>query len=709
MSCQIHAVLAEQLAGVARAAGREHREVVVAHPRVAAEEALGEQGGGGDGRRVLEDVEVAVEVGDEHPLDGIGGVDGHDPVVGPVVAPQQRPVHAGHLLARQRLARLDRLVDGELELGEHHLPEEGAPDALEHRAQVEESLVVADVLAQQVLLQQELVGDGGDLGRERGIAARLPGLPLVGEPGVDGVPPLVGERREVGEPAVVVEQQVGVDVVDVAEHVRARRLPRLRVDVHPAALEPLAQQVLVVGAEGRGRRQGQGRRLVDAELAVERGQRRVDVVVVQVVEAQHAPADAEVAVQRRQVAAGRVEQGAVDGGGDVGAGQRRLQRAAVTPHPGVEDVGLHLRVEQLPEGRLVGLPGAPEPVEHELAVAAVLRRPVQGVGGLVEGHLLTGGQGDGGERHVRAGQQGVDALGALHHGAGGRDDLLGLVRQGVRRVPQGVAQVERVRGEARLLGDEALDRLRPDAQQLGRDERDGLAEPRPEGGGEAPALLRRRHPAVLVGLEERVDEEPRQLPVGGGDGVERLSQGRGALAEAPLVAGQRLDPLLEGGAGRVPGVDVGIDLAEVPLDLLGGGRFHGRGGGGGCRRHRQWFTRWFGDSRLPGRTWNRCAARTAMPDALPGTDGSSPRWHHSINDRTGLVRRNGAARGDASRAPKKAAGGPGNRGIGSVAAQRRRRPIQPDRNRAVARRRRYDPCPLPVSCRRTYFRMPPCR
>ena len=108
-------------------------------------------------------------------------------------------------------------------------------------------------------------------------------------------------------------------------------------------------------------------------------------------------------------------------------------------------------------------------------------------------------------------------------------------------------------------------------------------------GGEAAALLRRRHPAVLVGLEERVDEEPRELLVGGGDGVEGLAQGRGALAQPPLVAGERLDPLLEVGAGRVPGVDIGVDLAEVPLYLLGRGRLGF--GGGGCRRHRQWFTR----------------------------------------------------------------------------------------------------------------------
>ena len=149
----------------------------------------------------------------------------------------------------------------------------------------EEAFAVREILGQEVLLQQDLVGDGRDLGGERRVAGRLVGILLLGQHRVHGVAPLVPQGRDVVVLAVVVQQQIGVPVVNGAVHVRAGRLALLRIDVHPVAHESLAQQGHVLVAERRGGGDGQGTGLAEIERPRRRHERGVDVVVAQLVEA----------------------------------------------------------------------------------------------------------------------------------------------------------------------------------------------------------------------------------------------------------------------------------------------------------------------------------------------------------------------------------------------------------------------------------------
>ena len=372
-------------------------------------------------------------------------------------------------------------------------------------------------------------------------------------------------------------------VVDRAVHVRAGRLAGLRIDVHPVAREPVAQQPPVLAAERRGGGEGQGLGLVEVEGPVRRDERRIQVVVAQLVEAEHAPAQSEVAVQRRQVAVGRGDQRAVDGGRHVRSGQRRVEGAGVAPRAGLEHVRLDVRVQRLAQRRRVAAPGLPERVEDQLAVGALAGRAAPRVGRLIEPHPLAGRQRDGRKRHVRGREQGEHPLRPLPHRARARDHRLGLVGQRMRLPAQDVADVEGVPRQLRLRPQAALDGRRADAQQLRRDEAGRLLERGQQQRGLPAPLLRRGHPPVLVGGEEGEHVEPDEVLLRRADRVERLGQHRGALAEPPLEPRQFRDPRLQARLVRPPGLEALVDLGQIPLDLRRrrrvrpGGRGRGRG------------------------------------------------------------------------------------------------------------------------------------
>ncbi|MXZ33115.1 MAG: hypothetical protein F4Z20_07200, partial [Gammaproteobacteria bacterium] len=113
--------------------------------------------------------------------------------------------------------------------------------------------------------------------------------------------PFVGEGRHRLVVVVVVEQHVGVHVVDRAVHVRARALAGLRVAVHPLLRQAVFEQFEVLLAEGFQRGEGDLRRAFEVEDAGFRlHQGRIDVVIAQVVDAEQAAAQFEIAVEQRQ-------------------------------------------------------------------------------------------------------------------------------------------------------------------------------------------------------------------------------------------------------------------------------------------------------------------------------------------------------------------------------------------------------------------------
>ena len=238
-----------QLVRIIRAAGAQHRQEALARRLALGQDRVGEVGRADHRGRVLVHVEIVVKVRDEGPFDAICRVDLHHSLRLAVVGAQQAAVHLGHPCAGQRPALLELLVDRELELGKHHLAEERGANRLECDAQVVQLLRPALGVRHHVVGQQHLVADRCRLGDEGRVAGFFERLRAVGQQRMHCMAPFVRENRQRVVVAVVIQQQVRVYVVRRAVHVAPGRLARVRIDVHPAALEAAPQQAEIVFAQ----------------------------------------------------------------------------------------------------------------------------------------------------------------------------------------------------------------------------------------------------------------------------------------------------------------------------------------------------------------------------------------------------------------------------------------------------------------------------
>ena len=133
-----------------------------------------------------------------------------------------------------------------------------------------------------------------------------------------------------------------MDVVDRPRGVGARTLAGPGEGVHPPVLETLPDRGHVLAPQRLDGFQDQGFPTLDGEAQVGLHQGRVDVIVAELLDAQHAGAQLEVAVERGEVGVGLLDEGAVDGLGNVVAVQGRRQAGGILPGLCVEEIALHL-------------------------------------------------------------------------------------------------------------------------------------------------------------------------------------------------------------------------------------------------------------------------------------------------------------------------------------------------------------------------------
>ena len=194
------------------------------------------------------------------------------------------------------------LVQAQLELGKLRLPEDRSLDVLEVAAEDRQPRVVVLHLLEHVVDEQRLVERGGDLGDEDRVIGGGVGLRLCREIALHRVAQLVGQRAHVVVLAVVVDQHVRVDAED-AVRVGARTLAVVREQVDPALGECLLDGGRVLVAERLHRVEHELLRVFRRVREVHRRhERRVEIVVVQLVHAHHALAQLQIAMERGQVA-----------------------------------------------------------------------------------------------------------------------------------------------------------------------------------------------------------------------------------------------------------------------------------------------------------------------------------------------------------------------------------------------------------------------
>ena len=166
----------------------------------------GRQSGG-----ILVDVERAVEVGDPQALQFELVVDDEP---GSEIGIEQSPVETADVLERQRLAGFGRSVCQPLELGEHRLPDNRGPDAVDLPGEDRRPLARGSRPRQERPGEELLVERARYLGDEDRVAGELVGLGLRREPRVHRMPRLVGEREHVLDPLLLeVHEDVGIGII----------------------------------------------------------------------------------------------------------------------------------------------------------------------------------------------------------------------------------------------------------------------------------------------------------------------------------------------------------------------------------------------------------------------------------------------------------------------------------------------------------------
>jgi hypothetical protein len=286
---------------------------------------------------------------------------------------------------------------------------------------------------------------------------------------------------------------------------------------------------------------------------------------VQIVgEPHHLLAQPQVAMERRQVLVHAVDQTRVDGGRDVRPVESRLEVRGVLARLGVEQHLLHFRIH----GRAVGTRERAERREerrHRVPAVVAVRPGAQlSVARLIDLGLAAVAQRDRRIGKVGIRQDAVDVRRRPGHRPRFGEKLLLGIGQRVRRAADDVVEVEVVDLQATLRGDEAIDRLAADVQDLGLDV-GGL---RREAGVDLLHLLlhavRARRPRVLVGEHAGVDVEARQLLVQPRRQLQRVGQRLRRGSELALEVAQlrqlRDDLFLL----RAPGALARIDVRQIP-------------------------------------------------------------------------------------------------------------------------------------------------
>ena len=166
-----------------------------------------------------------------------------------------------------------------------------------------------------------------------------------------------------------------MDVVGAAVGVGAGALALVRQQIDPPLLERALNRRLVLGAERRDRLEDQLLRLLRRVFELHRAdERRVEVVVVELVEAQDLLAQLQVAVKGRQVAVHAVDQARVDRHRDVRAVERHLERGRVLPRLGEEQHLLRFAVHRRAERAAEAAERREKRRHHLLAVGAIGQR-----------------------------------------------------------------------------------------------------------------------------------------------------------------------------------------------------------------------------------------------------------------------------------------------------------------------------------------------
>ena len=192
--------------------------------------------------------------------------------------------------------------------------------------------------AEQVVAHHGLVEVGGHLGHEERVAAVDKGLEQAAVVGVQRVAQLVRQRAQAEHVVGIAHHDEGHGALGAAGE-GALALALVARPVHPTLFQAATPQDADVVVAQRGHALADPvDGLLEGHHRLVLGDGSLDVVDVQLVVAQQAPAQAPVAVPGRQVLLEDLDQVVEDLDRDVVGRQRGVQGGLVAAHPGIVDI-----------------------------------------------------------------------------------------------------------------------------------------------------------------------------------------------------------------------------------------------------------------------------------------------------------------------------------------------------------------------------------
>ncbi len=379
----------------------------------------------------------------------------------------------------------------------------------------------------------------------------------------------MGQRRHGLELAGVVHQHERVHVVGRSGGVGADALAVAGLPIDPAVLEGRAESLAILRSQRAGGFQDVAARFGRSPASQRRrAERAVEVVALELLEAQRTRAQTLVAVQQGKRVVDVREESIEHGDGHVVAVKRRRQAGLVIAGASHEQVGLDRAVEALAEGFAKPRETAEEDVVQALPEIAIARAAQAAELDRCDLDRLALRRLDLRPGHLGV-EQGLTDVGRCRRDQAGVGEELLLPRpENVRLVPQQVAQIERERLQPGFGLEERLDRsigqreqLRPHPREIDRvagvKQVDLL-----------PVRLAFAAAHVEVGTEHRVDLRAAQPPGVVRRGLERIRERCRGVPQFP-------PPTVEPVHVRAKALEIGeellrggVELAELPALVL---------------------------------------------------------------------------------------------------------------------------------------------
>ena len=365
----------------------------------------------------------------------------------------QLVIQAAEDFRAQCLSAFCHLMGLFFELRKHRLAIDGALEILQILVQEGEPLRRILGLFQELLDQKVLIDSGRHFRDEQGILGILRRLVFDGMPGVHGVPHLMRDRGDTVQRACKIRHDIRLGIIG-SGGICSSLLSFVGENIDPAAGKSISYDIRVVcPQDGHGIQDHLLRLLISIVLFHPVYERRIDVIIVQLIKAEQALAKFYVPVHSRHMSVNGLDQVVINMGRDIVVGHRHFPGRAVMTKLCLCGfrldccrIGGCQRIAVTAEGLIV----IPERILAQRSVRLALQQDIVGLVQFMKFAICIRG---GFERHVRIAQVLSDLLWRTEDLAEAGQDSLLRSAQNMRLLLEIILHDKGVVGQDRIRDD----------------------------------------------------------------------------------------------------------------------------------------------------------------------------------------------------------------------------------------------------------------